>query len=346
MAITLPRTVLDEPVVELRPGDFPATVELVPRALRATIHLHRIDARGGPLTCWSYLTEGLMAFGQKEIVFTIAAEPDAPVGRFPTEPLRFAVTLLQLASQGRIVDAGAISELGGSGFMARRGLTYVRAMPLVGVPIPPSTLAAIPLSAEELAVMKIGGQTRVLAALGAAHAHYPFPPWLDRVRPSATSVESTASTLLATVPHLAAPGTVRVEGDTVLLQLRPEAVVLIGRALADLAPSTAFALTTEIDPEADGCFIWKVGQKAPAAIAPPGSKGLRIGGCFILFAPDQPEDGGQIFEDGLAMSLTSASTAALRHALVEGEPLSLAGHAPMMGFLLDWAGAGPRAFDA
>ena len=168
MASVLPPSLVDQPVAQIPASAFPAEIELVPGALRASIHLHTIDAQAGPLRCWSYVTAGLAAFGQKEVVFTIAVDGDADPGRFPTEPLRFATTLLQLASQGRTVDAGAITELGGSGFMLRRGLTYARALPLAGVPLPPAALAAIPLTAEELSVLKIGGQTRVLAALGAA----------------------------------------------------------------------------------------------------------------------------------------------------------------------------------
>ncbi|MEO7331257.1 MAG: hypothetical protein ABI193_21960 [Minicystis sp.] len=346
MASVLPPSLVDQPVAHLPVSVFPAEIELVPRALRASIHLHSIDTQDGPLPCWSYLTEGLAAFGQKEVVFTVAAERDADPGRFPTEPLRFASTLLQLASQGRTVDAGAITELGGGGFMMRRGLTYVKALPLAGVPLPAAALAAIPLTAEELAVLKIGGQTRVLAALGAAFHHYPFPPWLDRVRKSVITPESTLGTLLAEVPHLAAPGTVRIEKNTVLFRLRPEAVVLIGRALGELPPGAGFALTTEIDAEADGCLIWQVGQESPSAIAPPGSRGERLGGCFVLFAPDQPEDGGQIVEDGMAMSLTTASMAALRRALAAGQTLALPGAGGKMGFLLSWAATRPRDFDA
>ncbi len=346
MASVLPASLVDQPVAHLPVSAFPAEIELVPRALRASIHLHTLATQAGPLTCWSYLSEGLSAFGQKEVVFTISAESDADPGRFPTEPLRFASTLLQLASQGRTVDAGAITELGGAGFMMRRGLTYAKALPLVGVPLPAPSLAAIPLTAEELAVLKIGGQTRVLAALGAAFHHYPFPPWFDRTRKSVITPESTRGTLLADVPHLAAPGTVRIENNTVLFRLRAEAVVLIGRALGELPPGAGFALTTEIDAEADGCLIWQAGQEAPSAIAPPGSRGERLSGCFVLFAPDQPEDGGQIFEDGMAVTLTRASMEALRRALANGQTLAIPGQGGKMGFLLSWASPRMRDFDA
>ncbi|MFO0762215.1 MAG: hypothetical protein U0359_37595 [Byssovorax sp.] len=346
MATLLSPSIIDEPVAQIPATAFPAEVELLPRTLRATIVLHTIDARAGKIRCWSYLSAGLAAHGQKEVVFTVSIEEGADPGRFPTEPLRFMTTLLQLASQGRVVDAGAITELGGPGFLAMRGLTYVKALPLAGVPLAPNMLAAVPLSGEELSVLKIGGQTRVLAALGAAHHHYPFPPWHERLRASVIGPETTQGTLLATVPHLSAPGTVRVEKNTVIFRLRPEAALLLGRALGELAPSSAFAFTTELDPEADACLVWKSGQQQPTAIAPPGSQGERLSGCFILFAPDQPEDGAQIFEDGLAMTLTTASTAALRRALAGGQMLVLPGQNEKMGFLLAWANASPKDADA
>src|SRR6185369_1758588 len=140
------------------PSGFPVEVELVPGALRCRIFLHRIYALSGPVDAWSYVTEGLLANGQKEAVFTVSIDPGADPGRFPTDPLRFATTLMKLAGEGRRVDAGGITELGGTGFMGRRGITYVAAQPIDGVPLPPNALGVIPLTAEEIEVLKVCGQ--------------------------------------------------------------------------------------------------------------------------------------------------------------------------------------------
>lgn len=336
MATTLPGHVLHAPEVTLDPGAFPAEIEIVPGALRATVHLHHVHAQSGGVPCWSYVTAGLAALGQAEVVLTVAIELGAHPGRFPTDPLRFFATLHDLAAQGRTVDAGGITELGGAGFMGRNGLVYARAQPMEGVPLPAAALAIVPITAEELAVLKTGGCTRVLAALGSAYRHYPFPPWLDRRRGSVITPQRTNGTILAQVPHLPVPGSARMEGSQLLLKLRPAAAPLLAQALAGLPANAGFAITTEVDPAADGCLVWEAGQSAPAAITPPGSRGERLSGCFAVFVPEQAEDGAQMFEDGFGVFLTSASAAALRHALSTGAPLALPPRGGSMGVTLQW----------
>jgi hypothetical protein len=335
MATPLPSVVLQAPEVTLDPGAFPAEVELVPAALWAQVHLHRIETQSGPLFCWSYVTKGLTAFGQAEIVLTVAIVPGAHPGCFPTDPLRFAVTLHDLAAQGRTVEVGGLTELGGAGFMGRNGIVYARAQPMEGVPLPAGALAMIPITAEELAVLKVGGHTRVLSALGKAYRHYPFPPWLDRRRGSVIGPQRTTGTILEQVPHLPVPGSARMESGNVLLRLRPAATPLLARTLAGLPPNAGFALTLEVDPAADGCLTWEAGQTAPAAITPPGSRGERLSGCFVLLVPEQPADGAQLHEDGFGVFLTNASAAALRRALSAGAPLALPARGGSMGIVLE-----------
>jgi hypothetical protein len=336
MGTTLPPTILDAPEAYVPPAGFPVEVELAPGALRCRIFLHRIHALSGPVDAWSYVTEGLVANGQKEAVFTVAIDPGTDPGRFPTDPLRFASTLMKLAGEGRRVDAGGITELGGSGFMGRRGLTYVVAQPLDGVPLPANALAVIALTAEEIEVLKVCGQTRVLTALGQAYRHYPFPPWMDRRRGTVISPQSTYGTMLLGMTRVAVPGSVRIEGTTILLRLRPEAAPLLGAPLARVPVTAPLALTTEIDPASDGCFTWQAGQRAPAAITPPGSRAQRPSGCFLGFIPEQYQDGGQLFEDGMMMYVTTRGMDAIRRALATAQPLSIPAYGGKLGLVIEW----------
>jgi hypothetical protein len=45
-----------------------------------------------------------------------------------------------------------------------------------GVPLPPSCLAALLITTDELRAVREFGTTRVLARLGQASGYYPFPP--------------------------------------------------------------------------------------------------------------------------------------------------------------------------
>lgn len=333
---SIPAHAIHADEIPLDPRAFPAEIELSPGTLRARVHLHDVNAQAGRVRCWTYLSDGLAMLGQAEVALTVAVDPGGDPGRFPADPLRLFVTLASLAAQGRVVEVGGVTELGGPGFMGRRALLYASAPPLDGVPIKTGTLAIVAVTDAELAVQRAFGNTRVLAALGKAYRHYPFAPWLDRRRGDVISPQRTRGSILESVPRVHVPGSVRMEAGNILLRLRPQAAPRLAGALAGLPADAGFALLTEIDPVADGCLTWEAGQQSPAAITPPGSRGERLCGCFALFVPAQPEDGGQLFEDGLAAFLTSASAAALRGALSAQRPISLPARGGRLGVVVEW----------
>jgi len=65
---------------------------------------------------------------------------------------------------------------------------------------------------------------------------------------------------------------------------------------------------------ADACLVWAPDQQAAEAVAPPGSQGERLGGCFLATANQQPANGSQIVEDGFAYFVRDADYANLRAA--------------------------------
>jgi hypothetical protein len=99
---------------------------------------------------------------------------------------------------------------------------------------------------------------------------------------------------------------------------------------------TAFALLTEFDPSADGCFVWESGQSGPVAITPDGSTGKRICGCFLTFAVGQAEDGALGLEDGFAAILTPQSWQAIRDAVSREERKRIPPTGGRMAFRVDW----------
>jgi len=79
--------------------------------------------------------------------------------------------------------------------------------------------------------------------------------------------------------------------------------------LAKLPPNIPIGLLANFDPEADGILVWQPGQRTPTAIVPNGSKGERIGGCFIIIVGASPTNEREPFEDGITMKLTNTSFA-------------------------------------
>ncbi len=307
----------------------------------AAVRLYGHDVKsvaGPPVACWSYASEGLGAFGQREIVLTLrrAAREDRP----PGDGIALLEALARAAKGGQTVDRGGTTEFGPRGFLnnpALRGLVYAPAQYLTDVDVVPGALAAITLFGDELEAVKRFGATRVLARLGRANEYFPFPPWGERSRqPAAGGLES----LLAGFAGLTLPdASATIEGDSVVLRLSPRCAPLLARALPTLPPDAALALHVGLAPDAPACLVWSPGQTGPEAISTPGADAARVGACFVAFVPQQAADEARLFEDGAFVALTDASWAALREALGGGRAFRLERGAGTHDLAVEWAPA-------
>jgi len=303
------------------------------------VFAHALETRGAVVPCWSYVTDGLAAHGQPELVFTLVRPADAGAEGAAEEPLQLLGAIAGLAAQGRLVFAGDYTELGAQGLLGRpslRGLAYETAWPMHGVTMPPGTLSAVALVGHEMDTVKRYGSLRVLARLGRASAFFPTASWCVPDREPLMGPES--GTVLEGVASARFHGvTATLEGDRIVLGVARRSHAQIAQQLPALPPEAACALFASLSPIADACLVWSPGQRAPEAISPQGSQGAHIAGCFALFVPQQQADGGNPFEDGFAIMLSDASWARLRDALVAGHAVDVPAAAPeMKGVRLAW----------
>lgn len=291
--------------------------------LRVRVFRHDVAARDGAIRCWSYVTDGMRAVGQPELVFTLQIDDEADAA-FPDDPVSLFDVLSQAAAQGTRIVVGGVAELSGKRLFDHHVL-YAPAQPLAGVAVPAGALAVVMITTDELRAVRQLGALRVLARFGALAGHFPFPPWSNRRR-RGLSLQATfdASVLMrmprANVPDLTVIGDN--EANCIELRVVRGAQFALHR-LVELPTDAVLALLPGLDPDADALLYWEPGQREPFGIAPPHSEGLLIAGCFVMFLPAQPADGGVMLEDGFAMKLTSASWQALRHALMTGQDLEL-----------------------
>jgi hypothetical protein len=315
---------------------WPVEIEVVTGKLSARVYLHDIESQSGPIACWSYVSHGLAALRQPEIVFTLRRDPDEPSAGFPQDPLHLLATIYQLADDGQRVGPGDVTGFGDGSFLGHH-LLYAEAQPLDGVPLPSSCLAALLITADELRAVAEFGSTRVLALMGQASGHYPFPPWADPRRPGLSLTRTFEHSLLSKLPCVAVPDVrVGVEGNQIIVSALRGAQPPWQDRLAELADDVPLALLTALDPTADGCLVWVPGQSGPAAITPPGSDGSRLCGCFVVLLPEQPENGGRILEDGFVMELTAESWKQLRSALIDGTDVWIPASGTTMSLALTW----------
>lgn len=314
---------------------FPLVNELVPGALSATVHSHKLSLEQGDIPCWSYVSKGLEAVEHPEVVFTLRREVDEPEDAFPADPLQLFKSFHQLAGQGHRVGPGEFSELGGKRFFGHH-LVYARAQPLSDVVLPPGCLAALPVNDEELRAVREFGAIRVLARMGEAAKYYPFPPWAERGRAGLAFAGAFEESLLAKFPRCHSSVQVVMSDNRVTARAARSQQPRLRQIVAARHGDDPFAMLTALDDTADSCLVWRPGQRDAYAIAPRGSKGARTCGCFLAFLHGRPEDGALRIEDGFVLELTTASWEALLRALSDGTELAIPTTGVGMSFALEW----------
>src|SRR5262245_44276708 len=168
------------------PAGFPVTIPLIPDQLSARVHLHEIPTGPRRLPCWTYVTSGLWAAGQKEMILSLLRRPDEPPEAFPQDPLYFFAQVHQLARSGQLVDVGGraclLARGGSRGSTALTGFIDRAPGYSPDVERPPwgRALTAVLLPAEGAEVVQFIGSSRLPALRGQQPRHYPCPPWSER----------------------------------------------------------------------------------------------------------------------------------------------------------------------
>jgi hypothetical protein len=299
---------------------------------------HTVDDAPGRFL--SFVSSGLAAHGQREIIVTLLRRSDEVVAALPQPLLDYFVQVHAFAEKGRLVGPGAWTEFG-TDFLAAgiRGVAYADAPQIKDVEIPMNALAGILLTSSEMRVVKTCGVFRVLSRLGEARRYYPFPFWCDRDRQSVVPEGVEEASLLARVRSFRAAGaSVLLEQDQNCLKLL---VVTTGSSdlkgkLDQVPPNQAMAILTEPAPEADGWFFWRPGQKERGAITPPGSRGARLTGFHLIIAPGVEVDGVTPHEDGFALTLRAESWTRFKEALERRGRFEITPPANGLRFELVW----------
>jgi hypothetical protein len=347
-------------------GAFPVSLPVVPGELTVRVHVHTIDSRQGPLPCWSYVTDGLAVYGQKELVFTLQRQRREAAADFPRQLLEFFRGVHQAAVQGRHVVAGNWSQfLCPSGFLGQHDavtVVYDPAQHLEGVDLPADALAVILLAEEEAEVVQQLGPYRVLTLLGQTYRYYPCPPWAERHRPGVLSRQAAQESLLMKIPCLpGAAATVRwqidraanprirlptgdwlaesakTSGERLTLRIESGSLTYLQETLGKLPAGAPFALLTRPDPRADARLVWKPGQERTESIIPPGSEASCYTGGFVAFlSAAEQADSEQVLEDGFALCLSEASGTKVREALQRGQSLAFPVAGDGLSFSLEW----------
>jgi hypothetical protein len=304
------------------PNVFPQSVEVIPGRLKVRIFLHEIEYEKENFSCWSYVTDGLVAQRQKEIIFTLRREPGQKPDDYSRELLDVFATIFDYAERGQTVDAGQstlFDESGMGGNRDFRGIGYVepQGFPGVetrGVPL----LAGILLRNDEAQIAWDLGLTRVTALLGMKYRYYPCPTWSDLKREPVASLQAMEKSHLWKISSVSARASYYEERNHVFLSVLPSTRESLEGYLNQLPATQPLALRTQPDPRANACLVWPSGHDQPVAITPAGSDGSRKTGAFLAFIPEQETNEIHTVEDGFFLYLTHSDWRKIREALMSG----------------------------
>jgi hypothetical protein len=295
-----------------------------------------IRTPAGLIPCWLLHSDGLRAFDHPELALPVRAHPSLERGAVAGTLVQLLSAIVRVAATGQRVTAGGTTRLGGP-ILGFDGVFYAPAAPIGDVHLPSTTLIGILASTDELAGVERYGARRMCSLLARQTRYYPYPPWTD-VHRDRMAVAS-APTVLAEMPIAALPGaTITREGSALHFRLSRSRSAPVLRAILPQLPvetPPTFALH-DVAAEADACLVWLPDQQAPEAVAPPGSRAQRLGGCFLATANQQPSNGSQIVEDGYAYFLRDADFARLRAAWESESDIAIQGDQPGDDLFVSW----------
>jgi hypothetical protein len=294
---------------EATTGQTDSTVEVqIEEGLKAFIFQHTVL---NDLICWTFLSQGLTNYGQKEVVFTVKKISN----QYPEDALRWYSLLLSFAKQQRIVDRYGVSEFRSASFLGHSDVQMILYTPqqvLTGLTpeqkarFPQIHLHAVPLTSHECQVYKEDGALRVLTNLARVTRYYPFPPWFDPTRPSLVHPSNFTGSIMKSVSGYRIPGTSaffdQSSGD-ITLTVTPRAYEGNGIRAIESAPlSSVIGLQLELDDQAAGCLVWQAGQNGPNAVGKGEHDGpvdnMTLSLCNLVLCPQQNKIAFNLVEDG------------------------------------------------
>jgi hypothetical protein len=323
-------------------SEIPKTIELIPGKLKVRIFHHEIKYEDERIPCWSFVTDGMMAHKQKEMILTLRREPNQNLEDYPRQLVDLLATIFDLAKKGQVVDVGQstlFDEAGVPGYKDVRGIGYVEAHGFPGVETREGPLlAAILLKGDEGPIAWEFGLTRITAMLGKMYHYYPYPTWSDLKREPVGSRGAMGESFLGKITRVYARASYYEEQKHIFLSVQPSSRAQLRKILEELPPTTPLALSTQPDPRANACLVWRPGADQPMAIMRQGSNGSRKTGAFLAFLPEQGAIDVRMVEDGYALFLKNRDWENIREALLSGTDfVTPEAELPGTGISLKWS---------
>lgn len=313
------------------PDQLPHRVEVIPGELCVDIEHHGDQ--------WTYWTEGLLNYGQAELVFGLKLTAPKVL---PQDPLEVFANIHHLAKIGELLQINDhIAGPPGTKFLGRAcGGFLLAPAPAPGwrIHAKPRLLLVVILESE-YAFFRVGGPQRLLAQLAWQGGSFPYPPYFD---PEREPVPLASPQIKSVLEHgdgrfWQASAFRQDDLERVLLRIHRRQHEQMRDFLGELEEGAPILLVTGPDPAADACLVWRPEAEPPVtALQLDGSRARRKLGAFILITLTQENESeaNGVREDGFQFDLTGKDYTLIRESLLNGTDLEL--RIPDSNLTLEW----------
>jgi hypothetical protein len=295
---------------------------------------------------WAFVTTDLHQLGQPELVLMVKRLPGETT--FPADATEIVDSLAGAVKKGRHFKEWELAGIK-EGMLGRADLTGI----VLAGPVPDSrvevsgpNMNVLLITQDELEVAFHFGAPRVTNLLGQRERFFPYPPWVDRRRPSVCTPDQMKSSPMAKVAQRA-----WIEGGSAWQeQQEPQRVVL--RLTLPAAQHVAKVLRGTEDNrlaffplppgDADARLVYTPLGHRPAAIS--NSKtgmATRLAGVFIVLAASDDAAGAMVTEDGFSVFVPSSRWAEALTALETGHGFQVSPDKSSLPFAIEIAESAP-----
>jgi hypothetical protein len=290
--------------------------------------------------CQGYMSEGLLSFGQAELVllFDKKANGDMIPKEFFDRNIKETIhqylkLVLQYAKNKLVVEDKDHTEFGSPVFAKRfAGILYCT-MPLPSSVVLPvqgvRSLVAVPVLADELAVYKRCGSTRILALLGQTYRWYPTVPYCNLTRNSVVSYQEVlTNSVVAKVSQLSLPATRARMKDSNLFTLemvKDKVHQELSNDLKQMPNDIPLCFRTYIDWIAGAHLVYNPARNGLVGISRPDGDPSVVGGSYLIVTPDDNTTNVvcNVLEDGFIVMVNNNDFEAFKRAITEGADFDL-----------------------
>jgi hypothetical protein len=319
-------------------GNYPIRLELVPKRLVVSITQIELLGRGSHIPCWIFVTEGMLAFKQKEFVLALRIDNAEERKKFPKAPIQLFMHLFKSVAQKKRFHIGDVTPLGEKGLMGYMGIGYTHELINgEGLKLPKASLTCMLLTKEELLAARTVGLTRVLARMGYEQNRFPANAWNETTRTGTAMqavMQGTEFKKIKCLP-LSHCSINLINGDKVSLILSPVIHAIAVGYLKLHGANNKIGFTTQLLPYHEGALVWLPVKDVVEMNLHPDSNGELIAGSFLILSRGD-QAGASMLEDGFMVNLDNDAWIAFQNAIVRKQNINIAPTGNDMAFEVVW----------